>query len=78
METGLTRLVFMLPWPWRPKWPVSLRRTVRFCLLANRSLELAPLLPRELSIGKKGMAINGGSSHKAGEGEGCVTLGKDL
>lgn len=78
METGLTRLVFMLPWPRRPKWPVSLHSTVRFCLLANRSLELAPLLPREFSIGKKGMAINGGTSHEAGEGEVCVTLGKDL
>lgn len=75
VEMGLTLLVFMLPWPRRPKWPVSRRRTVRLCLLADRSLELAPLLPREFSVGKKGTEINGCSSHEAGYGEVLCDLG---
>lgn len=64
VEIGLT-LVFMPPWPRRPKWPVSRCRTVWLCLLVDRSLELAPLLPRDFSVGKKGTEISGGASHEA-------------
>lgn len=66
VETGLTLSVFMPPWPRPPKWPVSRCRAVRFCLLVDRSLELAPLLPREFSVGKQGTEISGGISHEAG------------
>lgn len=64
-EIGLTLLVFMPPWRRRPKWPVSRCRTVRLCLLADRSLEPAPLLPREFSVGKKGAEISRGTPHEA-------------
>lgn len=75
VEVGLT-LVFMPPWPRRPKWPVSRCRTVRLCLLADRSLELAPLLPREFSVGKKGTAISGGTSMMLSRERAWVPLGK--
>lgn len=62
VEIGLTLLVFMPPWRRRPKWPVSRCKTVRLCLRADRSLELAPLLPREFSVGKKRAEVSGGTS----------------
>lgn len=44
----------------------------------DRSFELAPLLPREFSVGKKGMELGWDTSQDAVWERSCVTLGKDF